>query len=73
MLKVSRTPTDAEYWQLVLGNLNLGEMLPKDEKQPSAKEHDAVTEWIGAELRRARRVLSGEADEVVSRYTWAWD
>ena len=58
---------DAEYWQLVLDNLNLGEMPPEVEKQPAEKEREAVTSWIDAELRRARRVLSGESGEVVLR------
>ena len=66
-LRVSESVGDAEYWQLVLDNLNLGEMPPEVEKQPAEKEREAVTSWIDAELRRARRVLSGESGEVVLR------
>ena len=66
-LRVSKTVGDAEYWQLVLDNLHLGEMPPEDEKQPTEKEREAITSWIEAELRRARRVLSGESGEVVLR------
>ena len=66
-LRVSETVGDAEYWQLVLDNLHLGEMPPEDEKQPTQKEREAITSWIEAELRRARRVLSGESGEVVLR------
>ena len=66
-LRVSKTVGDAEYWQLVLDNLHLGEMPPEDEKQPAEKEREAVTSWIESELRRARRVLSGESGEVVLR------
>ena len=54
-LKVSETVSDAEYWQLVLDNLNLGEMPPEDEKQPSEQQLEEITSWIDAELRRARR------------------
>ena len=66
-LRVSKTVGDAEYWQLVLDNLHLGEMPPEDEKQPEANEREAVTSWIEAELRRARRSLAGESGEVVLR------
>ena len=66
-LRVSESVGDAEYWQLVSDNLHLGEMPPEDEKQPSEEERDKVTSWIEAELRRARRVLSGESGEVVLR------
>lgn len=66
-LKVSTTANDAEYWQLVLGNLNLGEMPPEGETQPPIEELEPVTDWIAAELRRARRALSGRSGEVVLR------
>lgn len=67
MLKVSKTAVDAEYWQLVLDNLNLGEMPPKGERQPTDGEREAVTEWIDQELRRARKALAGHSGEVVLR------
>jgi hypothetical protein len=66
-LQVSKTTTDAESWQLVLDNLNLGEMPPEDQRQPELAEVERVTTWIVAELRRARRVLSGDRGEVVLR------
>ena len=37
-LKVSANQADAENWQLVLDNLQLGEMPPKDAKQPTPAE-----------------------------------
>ena len=40
---------------------------PKVKSKPSAKAREATTSWIEAELRRARRVLSGESGEVVLR------
>lgn len=67
MLKRTETAGDAEYWQLVLANLNLGEMPPEGEKQPSAEELSQITDWIEAELRRAKQVLSGSSGEVVLR------
>ena len=67
MLKVSATAVDAEYWQLVLDNLNLGEMPPEGEQQPTDREREAVTEWIDQELRRARKALAGHSGEVVLR------
>lgn len=66
-LTVSTTATDAEYWQLVLDNLNLGEMPPEGEPRPPADAVEHVAAWIDAELRRARRALAGDAGEVVLR------
>ena len=66
-LKVSESTADAENWRLVLDNLNLGEMPPEDQKQPSAGERDKAADWIAGELRRAARMLKGHAGEVVLR------
>jgi len=66
-LKPATTPEDAEYWQLVLDNLHLGDMPPRKAKQPTIEEVEPVTAWIEAELERARRVLAGHASEVVMR------
>ncbi|MFT4691055.1 MAG: hypothetical protein ACJASX_001850 [Limisphaerales bacterium] len=66
-LQVSQTPADAEYWQLVLDNLNLAEMPPEDEQQPTDAERSFVTTWIAAELQRAARMLKGHTGEVVLR------
>lgn len=66
-LRVSQTPADAEYWQLVLDNLHLAEMPPENQKQPSAKERERVIDWIEIELKRAARMLKGHTGEVVLR------
>ncbi len=66
-LGISQSPEDAEYWQLVLDNLHLGDMPPEDEDQPTIEELSPVTDWIEAELRRARRALAGHGSEVVLR------
>jgi hypothetical protein len=37
-LRISANAADAENWQLVLDNLQLGEMPPRDARQPDAAE-----------------------------------
>ena len=66
-LKVSANQADAENWQLVLDNLQLGEMPPKDAKQPQPAEVEQVTAWIQSEISRAASVLKGTGGEVVLR------
>ena len=66
-LKVSANRADAENWQLVLDNLLLGEMPPRDAKQPQPAEVEQVTGWIQTELSRAAEELKGTGDEVVLR------
>jgi hypothetical protein len=66
-LKVSTNQADAENWQLVLDNLQLGEMPPKDAKQPQPAEVEQVTSWIQTELSRAAAELKGTGGEVVLR------
>lgn len=67
LLKVSANVADAENWQLVLDNLQLGEMPPKDAKQPQPAEVEPVTSWIQNELSRAATELKGNGGEVVLR------
>ena len=66
-LGMIKNVVQAEEWQLVLDNLHLGEMPPEDEKRPGIKELNKHTEWIEAELRKARKVLKGHTGEVVLR------
>ena len=67
-LKISATAADAENWQLVLDNLHLGEMPPKDAKlHPKPAEVEPVTAWIQSEISRAASVLKGSGGEVVLR------
>ena len=66
-LQISETPEDAEYWQLVLDNLHLGEMPPEDKKQPAIQELEPVIAWVEAELQRAAHDLNGLTGEVVLR------
>jgi hypothetical protein len=67
LLKVSANAADAENWQLVLDNLQLGEMPPKDARQPQPAEVEQVTSWIQNELSRAAAELKGTGGEVVLR------
>ena len=66
-LKIAANAADAENWQLVLDNLQLGEMPPKDAKQPTPAEVEKVTTWIQSEISRAASVLKGTGGEVVLR------
>ena len=66
-LRIAANAADAENWQLVLGNLQLGEMPPKDAKQPTPAEVEKVTGWIQGEISRAAAVLKGTGGEVVLR------
>jgi hypothetical protein len=66
-LKIATNAADAENWQLVLDNLQLGEMPPQDAKQPKPAEVEQVTSWIQTELSRAAVELKGTGGEVVLR------
>jgi hypothetical protein len=66
-LKIAANAADAENWQLVLDNLQLGEMPPKDAKQPQPAEVEPVTSWIQSELSRAAAELKGTGGKVVLR------
>ena len=66
-LKIAMNAADAENWQLVLDNLQLGEMPPKDAKQPTPAEVEKVTAWIQSEISSAASVLKGTGGEVVLR------
>lgn len=66
-LKIAANAAEAENWQLVLDNLQLGEMPPKDAKQPKPAEVEQVTAWIQKELSRAAAELKGTGGEVVLR------
>ncbi len=67
LLKVSSNHADAENWQLVLDNLQLGEMPPQEALQPTPAEVEQVTAWIQEELSRAAAELNGTGGEVVLR------
>ncbi|MDA1316346.1 MAG: hypothetical protein O2968_23780, partial [Acidobacteria bacterium] len=66
-LRIAANAADAENWQLMLDNLQLGEMPPKDAKQPTPAEVEKVIGWIQSEISRAASVLKGTDGEVVLR------
>jgi hypothetical protein len=66
-LRIAANTADAENWQLVLGNLQLGEMPPKDAKQPTPADVEKITSWIQSEIARAAVALKGTGGEVVLR------
>ncbi|MBC8352420.1 MAG: DUF1592 domain-containing protein [Planctomycetes bacterium] len=53
--------TSAETWHDVLNKLNLGEMPPEDEQQPSEAQFQQVVDWLtgGLELAAAAKRRSG--------------
>ena len=57
----------AAKWIEVMDNLNLGEMPPKGEPQPSPELVAKVTDWIAGELRRAAALAKGTGGRVLMR------
>lgn len=61
---------DADHWQEVLDRLNLGEMPPEDEPQPTREEKLALIDWLTGQMQLAiqqRRSNGGRT--VVRRMT----
>ena len=56
-----------ELWQEILDQLNLGEMPPEDESQPSVREKLAVVELITQGLADAREKFAGKGSHTVFR------
>ena len=57
----------ADHWVEVLDRLNLGEMPPQDEKQPSGEELARVVDWITAELAHVRSFGQSSGGRVLLR------
>ena len=57
----------AAKWIEVMDNLNLGEMPPEDEAQPSPELTAKVTGWIAGELRHAATLSKGTGGRVLMR------
>ena len=60
---------DAETWQLVLDQLNLGEMPPKKKPQPTVAERRALVTWLTGSLRTAAEFKRKDANVVMRRLT----
>ncbi|QDU92889.1 DUF1592 domain-containing protein [Lignipirellula cremea] len=58
---------DAEGWTDVLDRLNLGEMPPPKEKQPSAAQRKLLVDWITGELQQAAAAKRSTGGRVVMR------
>ncbi len=58
---------DADKWHEVLNRLNVGEMPPEDEPQPTEQERDLVTGWLNLQLQRAAAERKSTGGQVVLR------
>jgi len=54
-------------WQVVVEQLSLGEMPPKEKPQPSKVERDRLLSWVNALLDEAAKVRAGDPGPVVLR------
>ncbi|MEC9093261.1 MAG: DUF1592 domain-containing protein [Planctomycetota bacterium] len=59
--------TDAETWHDVLKQLNLGEMPPENQDQPTAKELEAITGWLQNEMSLAAAAKRATGGQVILR------
>ncbi len=57
----------AERWQEVLHQLQLGEMPPSDEKQPTDDERRSVIAWIEEQVTKAQSIVNDRGGQVVHR------
>ena len=58
---------EQELWQEIVDQLNLGEMPPEDERQPSEKERLAVVERITQGISESREKFAGKGSHTVLR------
>ena len=58
---------EQELWQEIVDQLNLGEMPPDDEKQPTEAERLAVVETITRGIAHAREKFAGKGSHTVLR------
>lgn len=57
----------AGHWIEVLDRINLGEMPPTDEQQPSASELEKFTEWVTQQLQLAQHQRESTGGQVLLR------
>ncbi|MEM7233728.1 MAG: DUF1592 domain-containing protein, partial [Planctomycetota bacterium] len=62
-----------ERYQEMVDQLNLQEMPPEDEEQPTAQERARAIERLTAEIARARETLTGNGGRSVLRRLNAWE
>jgi len=56
-----------ERWQEILHQLQLGEMPPSDEQQPTDDERRAMVAWIEAQVTQAQTIAQDRGGQVVHR------
>ena len=64
---------DLERYQEIVDQLNLGNMPPEDEPQPSAKERAKVIAHLTLQIRTARMELSDSGGRSVLRRLNSWE
>ena len=47
---------DGDLWEEVYNQLNIGDMPPEDEKQPTAAEREKISDWVHEQIRHAAEV-----------------
>ncbi len=57
----------ADRWNEVMDKINLGEMPPEDEKQPTAAEFEPVVTWINARLRTFNQSVHDTGGQIPMR------
>ncbi|WDE98948.1 DUF1592 domain-containing protein [Lentisphaera profundi] len=65
-LAISNSDT-AQHWQEVLDALNLGEMPPEDEPQPSKEELETIIEHLTIALQTSKKRLSEDGGNIALR------
>lgn len=58
---------DVDHWQEVLDRLNLGEMPPEDEPQPTRKEKLALIDWLTQQMQVAIKHRRSNGGQTVIR------
>lgn len=58
---------DADRWHEVLNRLNVGEMPPEDEPQPTIEELEVLTGWLTGELKKAAIARRANGGQIVLR------
>ena len=58
---------DAQKWYGMLDVLNLGDMPPEEDDQPTDKEKAILIDWLTTELKHAAQVKKGEVSTIIRR------
>lgn len=61
--------SDAERWHEALNRINLGEMPPDYQEQPSDEERQVLVDWLTESLDLARKSAQGSPNSVIRRLT----